>query len=70
MKQLASAEVTNKKAIDIDQRFGIMNKWTFLMMQAFEARSFLDLAESTHRISPFYCRMASVSHQQGKAAVN
>lgn len=52
MKQLASAEVTNKKAIDIDQRFGIMDKWTFLMMQAFEARSFLELAENTHRISP------------------
>lgn len=52
MKQLANAEVTNKKAVDIDKRFGIMDKWTFLMMQAFEAKSFLELAESTHRISP------------------
>ncbi|KHA55217.1 hypothetical protein NM74_18000 [Aeromonas hydrophila] len=29
-----------------------MDQWTFLMMQAFEAKSFLELAENTHRIGP------------------
>ena len=52
MKQLASAEVTNQKAVEIDPRFWIMDQWTFLMMQAFEAKSFLELAENTHRIGP------------------
>lgn len=52
MKQLAKAELAHRKAIDIDKRFGIMDRWTFLMMQVFEAKSFLDLAENTHMVHP------------------
>ncbi|MES2924190.1 MAG: hypothetical protein V4819_21750 [Verrucomicrobiota bacterium] len=47
MKQLAFTE-----ADSVDPRFEELNRWTFLMMQVFEARTFLDLAESTHHVHP------------------
>lgn len=50
MKQLAKAEISHHKAVEVDKRFGIMDRWTFLMMQVFEAKTFLDLAESTHSV--------------------
>ena len=52
MKQLAKAELSHRKAVDIDKRFGIMDRWTFLMMQIFEAKAFLDLAENPHMVHP------------------
>lgn len=50
MKQLARAEVLNQNGQEIDKRFGRLNRWTFLMMQVFEAKRFLDLAETTHSV--------------------
>lgn len=49
MKQLTQ---TNIPGLRTDARFDNLNRWTFLMMQAFEARSFLTLAESTHIVHP------------------
>ena len=50
MKQLAHAETPNADAQAVDARFGILNRWTFLMGQAYEAKAFLDLAETTHQV--------------------
>ncbi len=63
MKQLAKAELSHRKAIDIDKRFGIMDRWTFLMMQVFEAKAFLDLAEDTQMVHPRFS-MEEVLTQQ------
>lgn len=45
MKQLARADIAHRKGEDIDPRFGELNRWTFLMMQIFESKTFLELAE-------------------------
>ncbi|MFJ2384302.1 hypothetical protein [Pseudomonas protegens] len=44
MRQLAET------ATPVDTRFDNLNRWTFLMMQAFEARSFLSMAGSKHQM--------------------
>lgn len=47
MKQLARTD-----AGAIDSRFCELNRWTYLMMQVFEARTFLELSETTHQVHP------------------
>jgi hypothetical protein len=49
MKRLAQTTIPGRE-IQTDARFDKINRWTFLMMQVFEARSFLSLAESTHQV--------------------
>lgn len=44
MRQLAET------ATLVDARFDNLNRWTFLMMQVFEARSFLSMAGSKHQM--------------------
>lgn len=36
----------------MDSRFQPLARWSYLMMQIFEARSFLDLAEGTYQLHP------------------
>lgn len=52
MKQLAKANVTYRNASEIDKQFGVLDRWTFLMMQIFETKSFLELAENTRSVHP------------------
>jgi len=52
MKQLARAALHDSQAQGIDERFRTLDRWTFLMMQVFESKKFLDLAETTHGIRP------------------
>lgn len=52
MKQLARADSESAQAQGIDERFKLLDRWTFLMMQIFESKKFLDLAENTHAIHP------------------
>lgn len=52
MKQLAQAEITNQNGEELDPKFHILNRWTFLMMQVFECKKFLDLAEEDCSIHP------------------
>ena len=49
MKQLANANVENSSGTP-DARFQVLARWSFLMMQLFECRTFLDLAETTHYV--------------------
>lgn len=42
----------NGIGVKVDPRFENVNRWTLLIMQIFESRSFLSLAESTHQVHP------------------
>jgi hypothetical protein len=50
MKQLAKVEVLYQVGEEVDPRFGRLNRWTFLMMQIFESKRFLDLVEGRHAV--------------------
>ncbi len=49
MKQLAKAA---EVGATVDPRFQSLTRWSFLMMQIFECRTFLDLAENDHQVHP------------------
>ncbi len=50
MKQLAKCEIVPGDGQIADLRFAVLNRWSYLMMLAFEAKSFLSLSETTHQV--------------------
>lgn len=51
MKQISQVSLPGLQ-IKHDDRFSHLNRWTYLMMQAYEAKCFLELAENKHSVHP------------------
>lgn len=50
MKQLAKIMGIDKQENEVDLRFELLNRWTFLMMQVFECKTYIELAQKNNSV--------------------